>query len=269
MTYLNHSTDSLRHAAKASDLIYLSESQLRAVYFNADVEFFDQNECQAAVISHHHLIIVVFRGTDSIMDWITNAEAYRIAALKGGKVHFGFKSYSEEVGKQLFDAMTRMWDREQKILVTGHSLGGVAATIWCSEWLRGENHRVEHITFGSPRPGDADFANQFDAEFGHCSLRVTNGADLVPHVPTAFPKWADFLISKVWKWPVTPGRYRHAVKKHLHFTTDGKILKNPGKCAQWRDFFAGLWADFGIKGLAGIKAHDMKDNYRPRVGALP
>jgi hypothetical protein len=239
------------------------------------VHFLDFRDSQAAVIRTDSEIIVTFRGTSSIFDWLTNAQAYRVQARHGGSVHFGFNQYVSRVGASVYHALVGLRDRDQRVLVTGHSLGGVASTIWCNTWLRDGNSRkfpMEHITFGSPKPGDAEFADSFDEVFGDISIRVTNGADLVPHIPTAFPYWLDLAISTVCranKFPIIPGKYRHAQKNHLHFDTCGRIRINPSKTEQWKDFLAALWADFGIKGLAGIKAHDMSRQYERKIERLP
>lgn len=256
---------------EAAQRIYRPEHWVKLFYSGA--EFFDFEDSQAAVLPGDP-IVVTFRGTTSTLDWLTNAQAHRVAAKWHGTVHAGFKRYVDRIGAAIYHAVLNMRDREQRILVTGHSLGGVASTIWCDEWLRDENTRkfdVEHITFGSPRPGDAAFAASFHEIFGDVSLRVTNEADLVPHVPTAFPQWLDFVISwfcGVGNLPITPGQYRHAQKNELHFAKNGEIWQNPSASDLCRDFFAGFWDDLGKRGLKGIKDHDISKNYEIKIRGI-
>ncbi|EKF38209.1 lipase, putative [Trypanosoma cruzi marinkellei] len=82
----------------------------------------------------------------------------------------------------------------ERILVTGHSLGGAMATIAAAN-LVSQNHLFSHglkillYTFGAPRVGNMQFVNWLLASFcrgGHESYRVTHKRDPVPHVPPRF-----------------------------------------------------------------------------------
>ena len=75
------------------------------------------------------------------------------------------------------------------LLLTGHSLGGAAATVaaaYLGAALGLAPHRVTLVTFGEPRAGDATFAARVNAAAAGGDggpWRVTHGRDLVPHVP--------------------------------------------------------------------------------------
>lgn len=237
-------------------MTYKTDSEIKLEYPGATT--FDENGTQAFIWSNKQNIIIAFRGTESFIDWLTDMAAIHVKAHWAGTVHYGFKHYVDQIGDALYYEMDQR-DCGQTILVTGHSLGGAASTLWIDKWLR--HTPVDHITFGSPRPGDSAFGNSFARAFPQ-SLRVTNNSDIVPHVPTAFPAWVDMLLGL----PGTPGQFRHAQPQHLHLDVCGTPIENPSKLQEWRDFFAGLYADFGIKGLAGIKHHSQ---YLDKIRGLP
>lgn len=260
---MNHSKESLKKAATAAKVAYKDERYIKLFYYDHKVHFFSHNGTQAFVAADDSEIIISFRGTNSPLDWLRNAD-FRFK----GNLHSGFSYYENQVSADVYLAAKQLRTNNQKFLVTGHSLGGAASTIWCSNWLTQRIIPMEHITFGSPRPGNKAFAKKFNKIFGDISLRVTNGSDLVPHLPTTFPKWLDLIISiavKLTNFPVTPGKFRHAQKKHLHFKANGQILTNPSKYCLWRDFLVGILSDFGIKGFAGIKNHSMDIAYTNKI----
>jgi len=67
-----------------------------------------------------------------------------------------------------------------RVVVTGHSLGGCAASL-VPIWLRTELDRVEvtPLTFAGQSAGNAEFASYFEALFG-TRVRYFNDLDLVP-----------------------------------------------------------------------------------------
>lgn len=68
-----------------------------------------------------------------------------------------------------------------KVVVTGHSLGGAIATL-CAQYLSDYIPNVVTYTFGSPRVGDYLFADLFNITISN-SYRVVNKDDIVPHLP--------------------------------------------------------------------------------------
>ena len=73
------------------------------------------------------------------------------------------------------------------VFVTGHSLGGALGTFFALHLAQSVDAgrrrcTVTHYNFGSPRVGDRAFAARYDATVKD-SVRVVNGADLVPTLP--------------------------------------------------------------------------------------
>lgn len=116
-------------------------------------------------------LVIVFRGTNDLRDWVTNLHVVLADWDAGGRVHQGFRR-----------ALRKAWDELERCLdgfhgevyYTGHSLGGALATLAAS--LRPP---TAAYTFGAPRVGDADFASTLVG----CVYRVVNGRDVVPELP--------------------------------------------------------------------------------------
>lgn len=141
--------------------------------------------------------IVAFRGTEpsSLYNWVENLDAAHstlpTARAKNGvgRVHSGFQDAYESVRTDLISHLIalrtqhdRMW-RHFELEITGHSLGGALATLLAVE-LEALGFRIVRVTtFGSPRVGDATFADFWNENFGDRTLRMTHAHDVVPSLP--------------------------------------------------------------------------------------
>lgn len=132
------------------------------------------------------LIVLAFRGTQSLINWKTNLNARLIhpdATDRNLKVHEGF--YSAFI--MLTDGAQGIQDRMRQvktttngsipIYITGHSLGGALAQI--ASAVLGDDQVAACYTFGSPRVGNI----YFDLWVKPPSYRLVNYADIVPQVP--------------------------------------------------------------------------------------
>lgn len=143
-------------------------------------------DTQCFVMSNDEHIIVVFRGSESLNDWFANFQTvYDPGPLKNTKVHEGFQD-------ALFPAVipiTNIIDRFQclekpkKIWFTGHSLGAAQCSLYAAMLIENGYDIYGIYTFGSPRPGNAEFADALNAVVPGPHWRVVNDGDIVPHVP--------------------------------------------------------------------------------------
>jgi predicted lipase len=79
---------------------------------------------------------------------------------------------------------------DQKIIVTGHSLGGALAALTAQQIEMDIGDRVQAVyTFGMPRPGDATLATAYNQRPGQRTYRLAYGEDLVPTVPSLLRGW--------------------------------------------------------------------------------
>jgi hypothetical protein len=120
-------------------------------------------------------------------DFITNAAKQDIPATEP-KVHRGFNQFVQAGlsavllnPKQASISFTDLLqtDQTRKLCLTGHSLGGAAATLAGARLLSsGINpEQLEVITFGAPAVGNAAFANKFSPTL-HLT-RIVNSGDMV------------------------------------------------------------------------------------------
>ncbi len=147
---------------------------------------------QSLLLPQHYAI--VFRGTESPMDWLSDAE-FMLETFHevpdAGKTEKGFTDLYRSVtvtdiadngaaAMPLRDFM-HTWPEETAVTVTGHSLGAAVATLHALvAAYRFPN--VTCVTFASPRVGNHAFAEAF-ASRNIRHTRIFNHPDIVPKVP--------------------------------------------------------------------------------------
>lgn len=151
-------------------------------------------------------IVVAFRGTADIRNWLTDVDARMVELWPLGesapKVHAGFSNALDSVFRQLIAIfyplkMRRLW-------LTGHSLGGALAMLAAARYFGATLAGV--YTFGQPRVGNAAFRDAYNKALGTRTFRVVHHRDIVPHLP-----WLC-------------GRYRHAGQEAWYAQDDPSSL---------------------------------------------
>ncbi len=167
--------------AELSRLAYCGDGHVRGrVLARVDLRkhrFFDigSTEGLVAEAGDGSFAVLIFRGTSSIMDWVTNVRVIAREWPQGGCVHDGFA-----------DALDDVWGEVESVLVTdrpvfyaGHSLGAALATLAASR----RPPRALY-SYGAPRVGNADFvATLKDVP----TFRVVNHRDAVTCLPPSTP----------------------------------------------------------------------------------
>lgn len=132
-------------------------------------------------------VLIATRGTDLMVDWLTDGNIGIQRGPGGMPVHAGFnetwKSYAPVVREFLRGR------NPTRIHCVGHSLGGALAML-NADFITAERiAEVRLYTFGAPRTGDGLFANQLTRRVGKDNIyRVSNPVDPVPMIPL-FPFW--------------------------------------------------------------------------------
>jgi hypothetical protein len=149
-------------------------------------------DTQLFYVSNKTQLLVAWRGTSELKDWLTDAQYQPVLAdgtrcetkapctqlTNKGKVHFGFLQ-AFEVAKKLFGERLEEIQgqaRDKRLFICGHSLGGALGLIHSAE-LKDFNPLL--YTYGMPRTFTA-MAMQY-LRFTH--YRHINDADLIPCVP--------------------------------------------------------------------------------------
>lgn len=125
---------------------------------------------------------LVFRGTDYLADWLTNAHATLSRSSNNQPVHTGFSDTFKSIRPQLMTLMPRITGTQ--IHCIGHSLGGAVAGL-CAEWIELAYHTKPCLyTFGAPRVGLQGFASIHSRTLGSSNFyRVYRSSDVVPYIP--------------------------------------------------------------------------------------
>lgn len=130
------------------------------------------------VASDERNLVVALRGTDQVIDWVTNMTVAQVPAL-GGRVHRGFLEALDGVWDVLFSRVQDLLDRGQTVWVTGHSLGGALATLAAARLQAEGIEPYITCTFGAPRCFDPRAASEYLPRL----YRFINKGDLIPTVP--------------------------------------------------------------------------------------
>lgn len=162
-----------------------------------------------------NVIVVAFRGSFEIGDWLVdlNVSWYNIEGI--GHIHNGFMQalglqqdtdwpkdlpprpdnhqFAYYTLRQLLRDIAKENDKA-RFIITGHSLGGALAALFVTILaFHGESALLKKLqavyTFGQPRAGDrhfAQFMNNLTKKYGFHYYRYIYSFDMVPRVPFDF-----------------------------------------------------------------------------------
>ena len=152
-------------------------------FFDDTSPFWLSGKSTQAFITHHdEIILIAIRGTLELSDWWRDADAAQVPFEEGaGKVHHGFYDAYKALKTFIQRYLIRFYTG-QKIIISGHSLGGAIALL-LAEALRcdkAQKYDILLYTYGSPRAGDATFVAAAEPLTHH---RMVNNNDMIPGVP--------------------------------------------------------------------------------------
>jgi len=144
--------------------------------------FLEQSQTQCFVAATPAAVLVAFRGTESLGDWIADLNLASINRPYG-TIHRGFHFAYQDIRPQVEQALATLGNRQ--LLLTGHSLGAALATIAAVELS--DRFRIAGIyTYGQPRVGTSGFRSFFNQRFGNKLYRFVNDDDIVPRIPPGY-----------------------------------------------------------------------------------
>lgn len=135
-------------------------------------------------------IYVVFRGTKTISEWISDAtltQSDYTYVADGGKTETGFTDVYASIRAPILQEVQTLiaGGGYTALYITGHSLGAAVATLAAPDLAANTTLTSPVVyTFASPRVGDPEFALLFDDD-GFTTWRVANTYDEVPKLPGA------------------------------------------------------------------------------------
>ena len=179
----------------------------------------------------------MFRGTESIRDWLTDVDC-KLDALG---MHTGFAEAYCSVQGDLDHLLKPHLGK--RVIFTGHSLGGALAMV-AAYFSYSPRELVRVITFGQPRVGNAGFRDHYNFLLGDLTLRVVNDIDIVPRLPLLL-------------WIL--GRYRHAGETEYFLDTCGCPRINPPIWWKLLSDLASAYFDFRQRKLGLVGDHRMSD----------
>lgn len=143
----------------------------------------------AFVATEGNNIYVVFRGTDTIDEWIQDAKFAQVSysfISDGGLTEQGFTEIYATLNQEILSTLSGLiaGNPNAKIFITGHSLGGALAVLAAPEIANQSGFPQPTLyTFAGPRAGNPHFAETtYDSRL-NTSWRVVNTNDLVPFLP--------------------------------------------------------------------------------------
>ncbi len=130
-------------------------------------------------------VFVVFRGTQTPMDWLANLSFPQVPHA-WGMVEKGFAGLYGQCSVSVITAVKRV-PGSPKVFVTGHSLGSALATLATAD-LAINGIAAAMYNIASPRVGNTAFADEFNVNSKVTARwRIVNTEDIVTTVPLATP----------------------------------------------------------------------------------
>mmetsp|Transcript_26522 Transcript_26522/g.45398 ORF Transcript_26522/g.45398 Transcript_26522/m.45398 type:complete len:279 (+) Transcript_26522:9-845(+) len=174
---------------------------------------YDQKISGYGFVGYHPInqtIVVSFRGTDDLENWIIDLESAILTPYKnmtGVEVGEGFYKEWNDLSTQVLPAVYNLTTQfpSYQIWVTGHSLGA-AISILCAAELASEGYEVNVYNYGLPRVGNEAFSDYYRSIVPN-TYRVVNGHDVVPHVPL-YAMGFYHVPTEVWENPAESLSFR-------------------------------------------------------------
>ena len=148
--------------------------------------FLNCGDTQGFIAFNQDAVVLTFRGTESIADWMTDSYALLTPMEEvSGKVHSGFLWALDLVWDDILQILQKVQKNSQPLWITGHSLGGALATLAAIRLAMNLDKPINGVyTFGQPRVCDRNLARLLNQELKTRFFRFVNNNDIVTRLPT-------------------------------------------------------------------------------------
>lgn len=157
--------------------------------YNHEVYCLAEDDLEGFIAVHNATkhAIIVFRGTESLTDILTDLRGWPVTNIRSaGKVHGGVQGSLDQAWPAIRGVLKDTGARSSSIF--GHSLGGMLAVL-CASWLSvevPELHLTSVTTFGSPACGDPVFCADLSTRLPFLIEHVINCVDMVARLWTPY-----------------------------------------------------------------------------------
>lgn len=131
---------------------------------------------------YENSIFLVFKGTTSYANWLTNLQSRINPDSRKVELHPGYSLVYDRFRDSIHQLVDYYTQYDQSICVTGHSAGAAIATL--AAYDLGQYRHVKLISWASPRVGNIFFKSSFNKRKID-AIRIYNYTDPVPLVPLA------------------------------------------------------------------------------------
>lgn len=192
-------------------------------------------ETRAVAWEHSDDIIIAFRGTADLRNWLTDLDCMFVEWGAGVLIHAGFAVALKSVRDKINEIVFAPGYKSKRIWVTGHSLGGALAKLFAFETAfdMGRKTISGIYTFGQPRVGNAAFRDFYNDCLGDRTFRVVHADDIVPRIPWLLGSYRHCGHEVFYPAPVG----RDSVEPRIDLPWPAKFLADvPGLCRElWYD----------------------------------
>lgn len=159
------------------------------------------------------------RGTDDTEGWLRDLDIRKVTITGGIRVHAGFYLDMQSVLPQI---EAQIPSKGTPLYLAAHSKGAgeecdlALALCW-------KGYSIRRIwTFGQPRVGNRIWRDEYNRRLGDITTRLTNGADIVPFIPSV-NYWHE--LQHVWM-PATGGVVFNPSLWQMLWANKGEIFKS-------------------------------------------